>query len=61
VVAVTQSGDALAIEVPGMGNGDRPKKPVVLPLRGRKLTAIARSPIRRQAQRTGDPQMSLHI
>ncbi|MGD2216088.1 MAG: DNA gyrase subunit A [Gemmatimonadales bacterium] len=60
-VVVTQSGDAVAIEVPGVGNGGRSAKPVVLPLRGRKLSAIARSPIRRQARRAGDPQMSLHI
>ncbi len=60
-VGVTQSGDAVAIEVPGVGNGGQPKKPVVLPLRGRKLTAVARSPIRRQARGAGDTQMSLHI
>jgi DNA gyrase subunit A len=60
-VAVTQSGDAVRIEMPGVGNGSQPTKPVVLPLRGRKLTAVARSPIRRQTQRVGDAQMSLHI
>ncbi len=60
-VVVTQSGDAVRIEVPGAGNGGRAAKPVVLPLRGRKLTAIARSPIRSHAPRSGDAQMSLHI
>ncbi|UCC71080.1 MAG: DNA gyrase subunit A [Gemmatimonadota bacterium] len=60
-VALTQSGDAVRLGAPGAGNGGRANKPIVLPLRGRKLTAIARSPIQRQAKRAGDTQMSLQI
>jgi DNA gyrase subunit A len=61
VVVVTQSGEVVQIDVAGKGNGGRAAKHVVLPVHGRKLTAIARSPIRRGAPRAGEAQMSLHI
>ena len=60
-VGLTQSGDAVRFDVPGQGNGGRAAKPMLLPLRGRKLAAVARSPIRRPTQPVGDTQMSLHI
>jgi DNA gyrase subunit A len=60
VVAITVSGDVIAIDHHG-GNGGQPGKPVLLPLRGRKLTGIARAPIWRSAPTSGIVQMSLQI
>ncbi len=60
VVAITASGDIIAIDHQG-GNGGRPGKPVQLPLRGRKLSGIARAPIWRTAPASGIAQMSLQI
>jgi DNA gyrase subunit A len=59
VLAITQSGDTVPIDHRG-GNGGRPGKPVQLPLRGRKLSGIARAPIWRAAA-SGIAQMSLQI
>jgi DNA gyrase subunit A len=60
VVAITESGDIVAIDDAG-GNGGRPGKPIQLPLRGRKLSGIARAPIWRTAAASGITQMSLQI
>ncbi len=64
IVAVTQSGDNVNIDLQGGTedtNGRRPRKPARLPLGGRKLTGIARAPIRRAAPAPGSAQMSLQI
>jgi DNA gyrase subunit A len=60
-VAVTQSGDVLGVDHKGQGNGGRPKRPFLLPLRGRKLAALARAPIWRGDPAAALAQMSLQI
>jgi len=61
VMAITQSGDTVAIDHSEGGNGRSPGRPIVLPLGGRKLTAITRAAIRRSGNRPGELQMSLQI
>jgi DNA gyrase subunit A len=62
VVALTQSGEVVGVDLQGReGNGRRPKSPVALPLRGRKLSGIARAPLKRTAPAPGAVQMSLQI
>ncbi len=60
VVAITASGEVVPIDYQG-ANGGRPGKPVQLPLRGRKLAAIARAPIWRAASASSAAQMSLQL
>jgi DNA gyrase subunit A len=64
VAVVTQSGDILRIDAPGHDqndNGRVTKKPILLPLSGRKLSAVSRAAIRRSGARSGASQMSLQI
>ncbi len=61
VMAITQSGDTVVIDHGEGGNGRTTGKPVMLPLGGRRLTAIARAAIRRSARRPGEAQMTLQI
>ncbi|UCF19672.1 MAG: DNA gyrase subunit A [Gemmatimonadota bacterium] len=64
IVALTQSGDVVPVDIQhhdGGENGRPARKPVLLPLRGRKLTSIARASIRRKAAGAGGVQMSLQI
>ena len=61
VIAVTQTGDTVSIDHSEGGNGRRIGKPVMLPLGGRRLSAISRAAIRRSAGQPTEAQMSLHI
>jgi DNA gyrase subunit A len=62
VVALTQSGDVMGLDLLDReGNGRRPRKPAMLPLRGRKLAGVARAPFRRTGPTPGIVQMSLQI
>jgi DNA gyrase subunit A len=62
VLAITESGDAVSIDPQNpAGNGRAAKRPVPVPLKGRRLTEVRRAVIRRSAPRTGQVQMSLQI
>ena len=61
VLAITLSGDTVAIDHGESANGRAVGKLVKLPLGGRKLTAITRAAIRRSVNRPGEAQMNLQI
>jgi DNA gyrase subunit A len=62
VVAITRSGEAVTIDHDQGGNGARTRRPVALPLGGRKLSAVVRATIRRSGiLQAGGAQMSLRI
>lgn len=62
VLALTESGDVVGIDPDNpAGNTSAARKPVMLPLKGRKLVGIRRATIRRSTPRTGEVQMNLSI